>query len=218
MDKVIEKKKAHNGWLDENLEEIILVVLLFVMAVVMGVQVFCRYAMKSSLVWSEELTRYMFIWSGFISIAYCVRKKLGLRVDLLVTYLPRPIGFAMTIVALILEAILFIYLMPFAYRIMMLAVNTGRLSPAMQIPMWMMQSAPFVGFGLAALRVIQRIHREFTGQEQEVPKAIDDEAVVHFVDQAEEDLKAGHGTDESLRKSWTYRFTRKPSSRREDKQ
>lgn len=187
------------------------------MAVVMGIQVFSRYALKSSLVWSEELTRYMFIWSGFLSVAYCARKKLGLRVDLLVTYLPKSVGFVMTVVALLLEAALFIYLMPFAYRIMMLAVNTGRLSPAMQIPMWMMQSAPFVGFGLAALRLIQRIHREFTGKEAEAPKAIEDEAVTHFVEEADENLKAGHGSDESLRTSWTYRFTKRPSSRREDK-
>ncbi|MCC8165638.1 MAG: TRAP transporter small permease [Planctomycetes bacterium] len=212
-----EEAKPKHGWLEENFEELILVVLLIIMAGIMGIQVFSRYALKSSLVWSEELTRYMFIWSGFLSIAYCARKKLGLRVDLLIHYLPTKVGFAMTIIALILEAILFIYLMPFAYRIMMLAVDTGRLSPATQIPMWMMQSAPFIGFGLAALRIIQRVYRELTGQTIEVPKTVEDEAVTHFVEEAEEDLKAGHSTDESLRKSWTYRFTKKPSSRREDK-
>lgn len=214
--KVVEKARKDN-WLEENFEELILVVLLILMAAIMGVQVFSRYALRSSLVWSEELTRYMFIWSGFLSIAYCARKKLGLRVDLLVTYLPKSISVAMTVIALLLEAALFIYLLPFAYRIMILAVDTGRLSPATQIPMWMMQSAPFVGFGLAALRIIQRLYREFTGKEVHVSDPLADEAVTHFVEEAETDLKAGYSTDESMRRSWTYRFTKRGSSRRRDK-
>lgn len=159
----------------------------------------------------------MFIWSGFLSVAYCARKKLGLRVDLLVTYLPKPVAFVMTIAALLLEAAVFVYLMPFAYRIMMLAVDTGRLSPAMQIPMWMMQSAPFIGFGLAALRIVQRIYREFTSREIVVSRTIEDEAVTHFVEEGKENLKAGHSSDESMRTSWTYRFTKRASSRRRDK-
>lgn len=201
----METKKRN--WWEENFEEMILVVLLFLMAIIMGVQVFSRYALRSSLVWSEELTRYMFIWSGFLSIAYCTRKRLGLRVDLILNYVPKPVALVMQIIALLLEAAVFIYLMPFAYRIMMLAVDTGRLSPATQIPMWMMQSAPFVGFGLAALRAVQRLYLEITGKAEPV-KSAEEEAVEHFVEAAEGNLDAGHSTDESLRKSWTYRWTK----------
>ncbi len=53
------KKIIH--WLDEYLEESLLVILLAAMTVIMGVQVFCRYALSMSLSWSEELTRYLFI-------------------------------------------------------------------------------------------------------------------------------------------------------------
>ena len=61
-------------WLDENLEEALLAMLLCGMALVMGIQVFSRYALGSSLSWSEELTRYMFIWSAFLSISYCTKR------------------------------------------------------------------------------------------------------------------------------------------------
>ena len=50
-------------WLDENLEEFLMVALLIAMTVIMGIQVFARYALGASLSWSEELTRYLFIWS-----------------------------------------------------------------------------------------------------------------------------------------------------------
>ena len=50
------KKILH--WLDENLEEFILVIFLIAMTLIMGIQVFCRYVLGMSLSWSEELTRY----------------------------------------------------------------------------------------------------------------------------------------------------------------
>ena len=57
-------------WLDDYLEEVLLVAALAAMAVIMGVQVFCRYVLGASLSWSEELTRYIFIWAGFLSISF----------------------------------------------------------------------------------------------------------------------------------------------------
>ena len=51
-------------WLDENLEEVLLVIALAAMAVIMGIQVIARYIFGASLSWSEELTRYIFIWAG----------------------------------------------------------------------------------------------------------------------------------------------------------
>ena len=62
-------KKVLN-WLDANLEQFLLCILLAAMAIVMGIQVFCRYVLSMSLSWSEELTRYLFIWSGFLSVSY----------------------------------------------------------------------------------------------------------------------------------------------------
>ena len=41
-------------WLDENLEEFLLVIGLIAMTLIMGVQVFCRYVLGMSLSWSED--------------------------------------------------------------------------------------------------------------------------------------------------------------------
>lgn len=41
-------------WLDDNLEETLLVLCLLAMTLIMGVQVFSRYALGKSLSWSEE--------------------------------------------------------------------------------------------------------------------------------------------------------------------
>ncbi len=43
--------------------------LLIIMTVTVIAQVFCRYVLNSSLVWSEELARYIMIWIGFLGAA-----------------------------------------------------------------------------------------------------------------------------------------------------
>lgn len=206
-------------WLDDNFEEALMIALLFFMTVIMGCQVFWRYALKASLTWSEELTRYLFIWSAFLSIGLCVRKKLGLRVDMLVSALPKAVSTVFAIVALLLELALFVYLLPFAWRIMEIAVSTGRLAPATQIPMWMMQAAPIVGFALAAIRIVQRLVGEFRG-EVVTDKTAEEEMIDHFVQEAEEDLRAGHEDKASWESSFTQRMTKRSwkARRRADKE
>ena len=73
------KKILH--WLDENLEEFILVIFLIAMTLIMGIQIFCRYVLGMSLSWSEELTRYLFIWCGFLSVSYCSKKCLSIKIE-----------------------------------------------------------------------------------------------------------------------------------------
>ena len=73
------KKVLH--WLDENLEEFLLVVFLIAMTLIMGIQVLSRYVLGQSLSWSEEITRYLFIWSGFLSVSYCSKKCLSIKIE-----------------------------------------------------------------------------------------------------------------------------------------
>ena len=68
-------------WLDHNLEEFLLTILLLAMALIMGVQVFSRFALKASLSWTEELTRYLFIWAGFLSVSYCSKRCISIKIE-----------------------------------------------------------------------------------------------------------------------------------------
>ena len=74
--------------LNEYLEEVILVILLVCMIFILGLQIVLRYVFKNSLSWSEELVRYMFVWSTFIGIPYCIKNNTSIRVNQFKTAMP----------------------------------------------------------------------------------------------------------------------------------
>lgn len=153
------KKVIH--WLDDKLEEFLLILGLIAMTLIMGAQVVCRYLLGISLSWSEEITRYIFIWCGFLSVSYCSKKCLSIKIEQFVAIFPRRGRAVFKIVNHTFELIFFIYMIPFAYSYMMSSVYSGQLSPASGIPMYLVQAAPLVSFVLVAIRIVQRWIIEF---------------------------------------------------------
>ena len=148
-------------WLDEYLEEFLLVCFLGCMTVIMGIQVFSRYALGASLSWSEEITRYLFIWSGFTSISFCIKKCLSIRIEQFITIFPKKGQSLLQILTYTIELVVFLYLIPFAFAYLRSAVESGQVSPACQIPMYYIQAAPLISFILVVLRIIQKWFEEF---------------------------------------------------------
>ena len=143
-------------WLDENLEEVLLVIALAAMAVIMGIQVIARYIFGASLSWSEELTRYIFIWAGFLSVSYCTKKCISIKVEQFVAMFPKRGKALFKLVNHTIELVFFCYMIPYAFLYLRSAIESGQVSPACGIPMYYIQAAPFVCFILAAFRIVQR--------------------------------------------------------------
>lgn len=57
-------------------------VLLFVIAVLITAQVLVRYAFGGSLVWSEELTRLLFVWMVMVAAVTAPQMQVDFLVDL----------------------------------------------------------------------------------------------------------------------------------------
>ena len=71
--------------IDKNLERWVMFLLLAGMTLVLGIQIFCRFVLNNSLTWSEELARFMFIWSTFLSIGFCLKEGISLKIDTLIS-------------------------------------------------------------------------------------------------------------------------------------
>lgn len=148
-------------WLDENLEETLMVWSLILMTIFMGIQVFSRYALGAAPSWSEELTRYLFVWAGFLSVSYCTKKCISIKIEQFVAMFPKRGKAMFKLVNHTIELTFFLYLIPFAWRYLMSAVESGQVSPACHIPMYYVQAAPLVSFVLVAFRILQRWVAEF---------------------------------------------------------
>lgn len=144
-------------WLDDKLEEVLMVTLLVLITVIMGVQVLCRYCFNYSLTWSEELARYLFIWGGFISISYCVKRKISIKITQFEQMLPEKVADAIDVVRNVLLLAFCLYMIPFAVRYLQQCIANGSTSSSMGIPMYWIQSAPIVGFVLVSVRLMQCI-------------------------------------------------------------
>jgi len=142
-------------WLDDNIEKVMLCTFLSVMVLVMGVQVVARYVFNESLTWSEELTRYLFVWSAFISLPYTLKRGTALRIDQLITMFPNGAKKVINIVGYLLMIVFFGFMLYNSFGVVQSAINSGQKSPALGLPMYMVQVASVVSFGLAIFRAVQ---------------------------------------------------------------
>lgn len=144
-------------WLDEEFELAICSILMVVMTVLIFVQVIMRYVFGSSLVWSEEMARYVFIWLIYLGISYGARVMKHIKIEAALGLFPKKLRPFVIILGDILFLVFSAVIVYLAYGIVMQQVNLNQKSPAMQIPMWFMYSAPMVGFAFTAIRQLQVI-------------------------------------------------------------
>lgn len=102
-----------------------------------------RYGFNNSLTWSEELTRYMFIWVVFLGAAVGVRQRSHIAVDVFSGRIG-PFGNG------VLTWIERLATLAFAGFVAVpgwtfVAVGMGNRSAAMEIPMGLVYAAPVVG-------------------------------------------------------------------------
>lgn len=120
--------------------------------VVMAVQIFLRYVLNQSLIWSEELARYLLIAMVFLGTATAARRGQHIRIDLVDHLLPD--GAARRLRRAI-DLLVLAYLAYVAWHsLAILAIFATQPSSALGVPMAVPYGAVTVGFALAALRLV----------------------------------------------------------------
>ena len=149
-------------WLDEHFEETLMVIFLILISCVMMLQVVVRkIPFIPSLTWAEEFSRFMWIMSVFISLAYTIRKGNMLRVNVIIDLLPQTLR---KIINLCVDVIVALCMALLAYHSIeclnwaagtMLEGAKAETSPALGWPMWWLYAVALFGFIIATLRAIQ---------------------------------------------------------------
>ncbi len=143
-------------WLDLHFEESILVFLLAVIACVELLQVIARnIPLLPSLTWAEELCRFAWIATVFLSLPYTIRTSNILRVSALIDALPAMLH---NLLNIIVDVVIFAMMAVLSFasvQVLEQIVISGETSPAMLWPMWIMYAIVLIGFLAGALRSAQ---------------------------------------------------------------
>lgn len=73
------------------------------------IQFFSRYALNSSLAWTEEIARYLLILLGFVGSVTCVRKRSHIFLEFFYRYLPPALVKGIVIFVSVLNTVFFAY-------------------------------------------------------------------------------------------------------------
>lgn len=131
---VIEKVSFNvNRWI-----EYLLFGLGFSMALLVAVQVFCRYILNQSLFWSEELARYLLVWLTFLGASAAYYKGAHPGVDILYNRMApvfrKACAILIHLAALSLFTVMIVYGYQFAHFVRL------QTTPALQLPKWIVLS------------------------------------------------------------------------------
>ena len=156
--KIKHKKGSKNmKWLDEHLEETIMMVFLAGITIIFSYAIIMRYLFNNAPSWAEEISRMMFVWSSFLSIGLTIRRQSAIRIDALLSALPHKGKCILQILVHAFLIAVFVYWFRGGVHVVQTLIANGQTSPALLIPMWIVYSCTVVGFGLGIIRCIQQI-------------------------------------------------------------
>lgn len=156
--------------LADNFEGYCCAVMLAVMSVVVFMQVVFRFLIKSSLPWSEELSRYLLVYITYFGCAYGIKTGAHLGVEAFVLILPKAVQRFLNIVVQLGGLAVCLLIMKFGADIVRAQMQSGQLSPAMRLPMWTIYSAIPLGMAFCVIRYgIETVHavKAFVKPEEE---------------------------------------------------
>ena len=150
----------------EWIENSIAVVSMATVSLLVFGQVVSRYGFNYTPVWSEELARFLVVWSIFIGVAIGVRNNQHIGVDALLRFLPHKLLLASEVLLNLIGVVVISILVYTSIDFIKATIEYGQLSPAMRIPMYIPYIAMPVGLSLSIVHFIHNIVKLFTNPKQ----------------------------------------------------
>ena len=136
-------------------EEFVLSYSVILMAILLIVGVFMRNVMNSSLTFSEEIASALLIVVSFFGLGYCARKGRHITMSIVFDMVSNKYKKLFMIVISLVSAIATAYITYLAIRYVLNVKSLGRVTPALQIPIYLIYSVVPFGFLLATIEYIR---------------------------------------------------------------
>lgn len=142
--------------IEKNFEIYIASALLGLMVAFTFLQIVGRYILTTPFPWTEELTRYMFIWLVYITISYGVKENRHIQIGLVKSRLSGASAALLDIFSTLVFLFLTIIFTILGYELFIKVGRSGQTaSTVITLPMWTVYLVAPLGFSLTCFRLIQ---------------------------------------------------------------
>ncbi|SNY90253.1 TRAP-type C4-dicarboxylate transport system, small permease component [Cohaesibacter sp. ES.047] len=153
------KKKATGRMGNHSIEGSISAILMMLLLVTVAVQVIGRSAGGFGPVWTEELSRWLWIWMSFVGLAEVERQRGNLRMDAFQALFPASVSRGINLLIDIAFCLVLVHLIQIGISMVVRTANYS--SVALPIPTAWLYAAFPVGGALTFVRVVMRVIGEF---------------------------------------------------------
>lgn len=145
-------KKIVYGY--DKLEEYLLCASLVVTTLIIFAQIIMRSVFNSSLTWSEELTRYIFIWQIWLGVSIAQKEKQHIKVELLFSFFKNEkFKDVVDIIATLIMIAFNVFLVIKGSELVGQMIVRHNLSGAMRLPMYIVYLVLPLSAGILSLRL-----------------------------------------------------------------
>lgn len=137
-------------------EGFLIATLVLMVALIFG-QVVGRYVFQTAPSWTEEFARYIHIFQVWIGAGYAVKIRKHIRVTAFVDLFNGTTRKIMDIAATVIWFVLVVLVAVFGTQLVMATFQYTQLSPATQIPIWIVYLAVPLGALSMAVRLVQQL-------------------------------------------------------------
>lgn len=157
----------------DNIIKYVAIAAFSVMSVLIILQVIFRYLLGSSLSFSEELARFLFIWSSMLGAAMCLKRRSHIGFDLLMLHIPRGLQKYGLLITNVMSLAFYAILVIFGFKVS--AVTMGQTSPAMGVKMGLIYASIAVaGFVMILNGIYNLIEDWITPPKSHIEKEVEE--------------------------------------------
>lgn len=149
MKGIIKKFCVWNDRID-RIFDFIMVILLAGIVISLTAQVIWRYIFSSPIIWTEELAKWLFIWSTFLGAAWAAKKNLHIEIVMVFKRLPSRVQQILQALCLVFCMFLLAVLLPPSVEKLVQQRNV--ISNTLKVPMSVLYACAPAGFVLLLLQ------------------------------------------------------------------
>lgn len=130
--------------------------------------VFGRYVFNQSIYFAEELNEFLIVIVTFMGLGYATRKGIHIRMSAIYDALPRRLRKTLMIVIASCTAVMLGLLAWYALEYVQKVASRGRITPALQMPLYLSYIWVVIGLALASFQYLLTALRNMNLAEEEI--------------------------------------------------